>query len=209
MPKKLFISARPLEFAEIAATKVAQGKTFNNEEEYYQAAHAVDKDLSTQASPNTDDGAGWLKLEFGKTHFIHKVVIYYRFYNYWYDPSSWCVQSEANFKSCVDVSNNVDVSVYQGEVKQNSCGTLQLTYGLEQSDQIYTLICNTEGDTVKLSKTTEHISVFEVAVVGKGMQLLLSYTKKSTMTKGLIRAFQCHVQIILMRLFSSKAAFNI
>ena len=83
----------------------------------------------------------------------------------------------ANFKACVDNHNNVDVSVYQGEVKQNSCGTLQLTYGLEQSDQIYTLICNAEGDTVKLSKTTEYISVFEVVVVGKGMQLLLSYTK--------------------------------
>ena len=173
MLTKLLISVRPLEFAEITSTTVTQGKTFDNSEEY----QAVDKDLSTQASTYTDDGAGWLKLEFGKTYFIHKIVIYYRFFNNWYDPSSWCVQSEANFKSCVDVSNNVDVSVYQGEVKEKSCGTLQLTYGLEQSDQIYTLICNAEGDTVKLSKTTEYISVFEVAVVGKGMQLLLSYTK--------------------------------
>ena len=164
MLTKLLISVRPLEFAEITSTTVTQGKTFDNSEEY----QAVDKDLSTQASTYTDDGAGWLKLEFGKTYFIHKIVIYYRFFNNWYDPSSWCVQSEANFKSCVDVSNNVDVSVYQGEVKQKSCGTLQITYGLEQSDQIYTLICNTEGDTVKLSKTTGHISVFEVIVVGKG-----------------------------------------
>ena len=55
-----------------------------------------------------------------------------------------------------------------GEVKQKSCGTLQLTYGLEQSDQIYTLICNTEGDTVKLSKTTGDIAVREVVVVSTG-----------------------------------------
>ena len=65
----------------------------------------------------------------------------------------------------MDADNNVDVSVYQGDVKQKSCGTLQLTYGLEQSDQIYTLICNTEGDTVKLSKSTGNIAVNELVVI--------------------------------------------
>ena len=65
----------------------------------------------------------------------------------------------------MDLDNNVDVSVYQGEVKQKSCGTLQLTYGLEQSDQIYTLICNSNGDTVKLSKSTKTIAVSEVLVL--------------------------------------------
>ena len=54
------------------------------------------------------------------------------------------------------------------EVKQRSCGTLQLTYGLEQSDQIYTLICNTEGDTVKLSKDTGFIAVYEVILISTG-----------------------------------------
>ena len=177
MLTKLFISVRPLELAEISATTVTQGKTRDNNEKDFKAAHAVDKDLSTQAATNTDDGAGWLKLEFGKTYFIHKVIFYNRFYNNWYDPSNWCVRSEANFKSCKDGNKNVDLSVYQGKAKQKSCGTLQITYGLKQSDQIHTLICNSEGDIVKLSKTTGHISVFEVAVVGKGMQLLLSYTK--------------------------------
>ena len=118
-----------------------------------------------------------MKLEFDKTYFIHKVIFYNRLYNNWYDPSNWCVRNEANFKSCNDGNKNVDVSVYQGEAKQNSCGTLQITYGLEQSDQINSLICNTEGDTVKLSKTTGYLSVFEVAVTGKSMQLLISYTK--------------------------------
>ena len=64
----------------------------------------------------------------------------------------------------MDINNNVDVSVYQGEVKQKSCGTLQLTYGLEQSDQIYTLLCNAKGDTVKLSKSTGNIAVFDTAI---------------------------------------------
>ena len=69
--------------------------------------------------------------------------------------------------SCVDNGKNVSVSVHQGEVKQKSCGTLNLTYGLEQSDQIYTLLCNTEGDTVKLSKDHGNIVVLEMAVTGK------------------------------------------
>ena len=63
--------------------------------------------------------------------------------------------------------NNVDVSVYQGEVKQKSCGTLQLTNGLEQADQIYTLSCDSEGDTVKLSKSIGNILVAEVVVTGE------------------------------------------
>ena len=67
----------------------------------------------------------------------------------------------------------MDVSVYQGEVKQKSCGTLQLTTGLKQSDQIYTLLCNTEGDTVKLSKglsySYSYIAVCEVAVIKQGI----------------------------------------
>ena len=116
------------------------------------------------AATHTDNGAGWLTLEFDKAYFIHKVVVYYWFYTGWYDPNNWCTHSEANFRRCVDNHNNVDVSVYQGDIKQKSCGTLQLTYGLEQSDQIYTLLCNTEGDTVKLSKDTGDIAVCEVVV---------------------------------------------
>ena len=137
-------------------------------DEVYGAAHAVDKDFSTAAITHTDDGAGWIKLEFDKTYLIHKVVIYYRFFTNWYHPSNWCPQSESNFRWCVDYDNNVDVSVYQGEELQKSCGTLQLSYGLEQSDQIYTLLCNTEGDTVKLSKSLGNIVVMEVAVTSTG-----------------------------------------
>ena len=70
-----------------------------------------------------------------------------------------------NFKDCADSDTNTDVSVYQGEVQQKSCGTLQLTNGPEQSDQIYTLLCNAEGDTVKFSKSHGQISVYEVAII--------------------------------------------
>ena len=143
---------------------MTQGKTYEDNEDYYAAAHVIDKDLSTLAATHTDNGAGWIKLELDKTYFIHKVVIYTRFYIDWY-TKSWCTKNEAIFKACVDSDNNVDVSVYQGEVKQKSCGTLQLTYGLEQSDQIYTLLCNTEGDTVKLSKDTGVTAIYEIAII--------------------------------------------
>ena len=160
------ISVRQKEIAEITPTRVTQGATLDNNKEQYGAANAVDKDLSTKSGAQ----ASWLKLELGKIHQVHMIRIYYTFYTNWYDPKrdDWCTKNVGNFKACVNSHNNVDVSVYQGEVKQKSCGTLQLTYGLEQSDQIYTLICNTEGDTVKLSKTTEWISVFEVAVIRTG-----------------------------------------
>ena len=130
---------------------------------------ALDKDLTTATTVQTDNGNGelWLKVEFDKTHFIDKVVIYYMFYTNWFD-SKGCQKNERAFKACVNKSNNVEVSVYQGEVKQKDCGTLQLTYGLEQSDQIYTLLCNIEGDTVKLRKPSSEreIRVFEIVVIG-------------------------------------------
>jgi hypothetical protein len=96
------------------------------------------------------------------------IKIYFVFYTNWYDSNYWCARSEDLFKICVDRCNNVDVSVYEGDAKQKSCGTLVLTNGLEQSDQIYTLICNTEGDTVKLSKDTGCIAAFEIVVTGIG-----------------------------------------
>ena len=96
------------------------------------------------------------------------MFIYYDFYTNWFIPERRCAQSEANFRQCVDKDSNVDVSVYQGEVEQKSCGTLQLTYGLEQSDQIYTLLCNAEGDNMRLSKVAGRILVFEVAVTVSG-----------------------------------------
>ena len=148
--------------AEITPKNVTQGDTITE----YKAQHAIDMDLSTTSATRTNGDKGWLKLEFDKTYFIHKVVIYYMFYTDWYDSTTTagCVESVDIFKSCADINNNVDVSVYQGEVKQKSCGTLQLNYGLEQSDQIYTLLCMTKGDTVKLSKSEGHIVVFELAV---------------------------------------------
>ena len=150
---------------------VNHGRTLNDNEAWYAAAHAIDGYLSTKSVTSTSNGAGWLKLKFDKTYFINKVVIYYMFMTNWYSPNTWCTRSESNFRTCVNQHTNVDVSVYQGEVKQKSCGTLQLTNGLKQSDQIYTLLCNTEGNTVKLIKSSHVIEVCEAVVVALGKSL--------------------------------------
>ena len=152
--------------AEITPVSVTQQKTLNGAENAYKAAHAVDKDLSTRSVAEPVDGEVWLKLEFGRTYFIHSITIYQIFYTNWYDAASWCVKSDSNYRACKDVYTNVDIAVYQGDEKQADCGTLQMTYGLEQEDQIYTFTCNTEGDTVLLSKTSDRIVVFEIVVTG-------------------------------------------
>ena len=146
---------------------MTQGATDKGDELGSGAWRAIDKDLSTTSRTQTADGTGWFKIEFDSVNFIHKVIIYSRFYTDWFKRIS-CSKSVSGFENCVDDINNVDVSVYKGEVKQKSCGTLQLTYGLEQSDQIYTLICNIEGDNVKLSKSTGRIMVYEIIVTGIG-----------------------------------------
>ena len=112
-----------------------------------------------------------MKLEFDKTYFIRDIRVYHKFYTGWYDPDDWCIESEDNFRKCVDKQSDVDVSIYQGEVKSKSCGTLQFQRGLEQSDQVYTLACNTAGDTVKFSKAIETLNLFEVVTKGTGNYL--------------------------------------
>ena len=131
------------------------------------AAYAIDKDLSRDAITSTDDGYGMLEIEYGRTFFLRKVIMYYRFYTNWFYPKIWCAQKVENFKVCVGNHRNVDVSVYQGEVKQKSCGTFSPTYALEQSGQIYTLNCYAVGDKVRFTKTTPKFVIASGADIGK------------------------------------------
>ena len=176
LKKKLFVemhknnplSERDKEEGEITPTRVTQGRRLNDNPTGYFAEHATDGFLSTKSATSPKNGETWLKIEFDKNYSIHKVVIYYMFVTNWYNPNTWCSKNEARLTTCADNHSNVDVSVYQGDVKQKSCGKLQLTNGLEQSDQIYTLLCMAEGDTVKLSKNSGVIEVCELVVVASG-----------------------------------------
>ena len=153
---------------EIIPTKATNGKTFNDNTRKA-ASSAVDKDLETDATLEaTTDEEAWMKLEFDREYLIDRVIVYNRFYNNWFRNTVNCVQSLENYKGCVDHLKDVEVSVYQGDVKQKSCGTLRPNYGLEQTDQIYTLICNAKGDAVKLSKNSGRFPVWEVVVTKSG-----------------------------------------
>ena len=161
-----FISVISKQFAEIVPMSVTQGKTWHNYEACCAATHAIDKDLSTGSATETVNEAGWLKLKFDSTYSVHKIIVHFWFYNNWYLANDGCVQNSAVWKQCVDDANNVDVSVYKGDAHQKSCGTLHFTYALDQADQIYTLVCDTEGDTVILSKDTGPVmAMYEVIVI--------------------------------------------
>ena len=141
------------------------------EVECCQIENAIDKVISTSAEIVIGDSKSeaWLKVEFGEVKFIHKVTVYFRFYTHWYRPSNNCVRNVETFKECVDRENDVELLALQGETVSKVCGTFQRTYGPEQSDQMYTLVCNTEGDSIKLRKEGGRgLKILEVVVTGRG-----------------------------------------
>ena len=76
----MLVSELDREIAELIPRRASQGKTLDNNEKSFAAAHAIDKDLVTAAVAKTHGGAGWLKLMFDKTYFIKNIVIYYKFF---------------------------------------------------------------------------------------------------------------------------------
>ena len=79
--------------------------------------------------------------------------------------------------------------MYQGEVERKSCGTLKLTHGLEQSDQIYTMVCNTQGDAVKFSKVGGEIRIWEIVVIGTGKTLKNIFTTKKELLLIMLNSY--------------------
>ena len=164
--------------AEIIPIKATNGKTVNDNENKG-ASRAVDKNLRTDAAVEaTSEEEAWIKLEFDSEYFIHRVIIYNRFYNDWF-TDGLCAQSYYNFKICISNQKNVAVSVLKGEVMQKSCGKLQPTNGQEQADQIYTMICNARGDTVRLKKNSGKFHIWEVVVTGPGESQLDNFRRGS------------------------------
>ena len=131
---------------------------------------AIDKNLATHAIVRFVDSTTtpelWMKLKLAETGLIYKIVIYQIFFSGCYDPTGRCVRTVADYQLCKDEYINTDVSVYLGEVKQRSCGTLQTTYGLEQADQVYTFICSVRGDVVMLTKSQKQLRVDEIVITG-------------------------------------------
>ena len=69
---------------------------------------------------------------------------------------------------------NVNVKVYLGYLEQKSCGKLELSTGQSEEDQIYSVFCNVEGDSIMLisedksSGLHQQIAVREIIITGKG-----------------------------------------
>ena len=95
----LFSALQPVT-GELTPVTTTQLKSYDDDEDQYKAAHAVDKDLSTVSVAETKNGETWLKLEFERNYFIHTITIYHQFYTNWYDPAHWCVQSYSNYQTC-------------------------------------------------------------------------------------------------------------
>ena len=153
---------------ELSPINVTQSNNFKQ----YKATFATDRNLKTESVAVPVNGEVWFKVDYGKSHFIHKIVIYQVFWSDFYLNDNWCVKSPNNYASCKDSHRNVDVSVYLGEEHQKSCGTLQLTNELEQADQIYTFFCDVEGDSIRLSKKSEQISIYEIVVTSLQGEIL-------------------------------------
>jgi hypothetical protein len=98
------------EVAEITATKVTQSAIYESDEKSYGPANAFDKYLSTEASVVQSNEVCRMKADLGNTYYIHKILIYYRFYRNWFYPNQWCAQNVSNYEYCVNKDNNVDVS---------------------------------------------------------------------------------------------------
>ena len=153
-----------------------------------EVVHAFDRDPSTISATESKYGTGnfdpesaWLQLQLERVHFVHKVVIYGIFYTKWYNPTHWCIQSTYNFEKCIEFYTNVNVKVYLGYVEQKSCGNLELSTKQSEDDQIYTVFCNVEGDSImliseeKILGKNQQIAVREVVITGKGICHLSIY----------------------------------
>ena len=116
-----------------------------------------------------EDGPAWFRIEFDGPQFVHKIKFYNKFFTNWFRQNNRCVKNDEEWKKCIDEDTNIDISVPQGNTETKYCGAIQLTYKLEQADQIYTLICNAVGDAVVLSKTNEELKIYEIVVIGKGL----------------------------------------
>ena len=71
----------------------------------------------------------------------------------------------------------MSISVHRGSAKKKECGTLELTYGLEQSDQIYHMNCGAKGDTMKFRKYSGNIVLYEVVISGSGRCKIKTHEK--------------------------------
>ena len=137
---------------EIIPASVAHSQTFNNDEEKYAAAHAIDLDLDTvSATMAGSDGRMWLKVKLGKLICIEQVI--------WYRSDG----SPRQIHTC----SSTDCT----DCTHSSCDSFSLTVSIEgtSTDDLPPTIPDCKyGDTVKLEKISgSSFVVYEIAITGK------------------------------------------
>ena len=132
------------------------------------ATFFIDHDISTYSVALVSGESVWVDLNLGGLHYIHRVTIYYNFYTDWWPDSSsafnWCQESLSNWDGCTAANANPHVSVFANGANQKLCGTLQISSGLTQKDHIYTFLCHSKGDAVRMHKASRFILFADIIV---------------------------------------------
>lgn len=85
---------------------------------------------------------------------------------------------QAQWEYCLRSDSGMDVSVYQGEDKVKSCGTLVLDPSrTEREEQVYSFSCDVIGDVVFLSKSDNNIVLYELQTIVSGIIIVMHYAK--------------------------------
>ena len=147
----------------------SHGEVFGKNAEKHGSKHAFDGNLETKSATRE-----WLKLEFGRSYFIHRVVIYFQFFAGWYDSTDYCVQDLAKFSICAKGRNGTKVAVHEGDKEKKSCGQIVTTLRPNQKDQIHDLVCNVRGNAVVISEGENgFVAIQEVVIQSTGKQISL------------------------------------
>ena len=98
------------------------------------------------------------------TRLLHRRAAFYT--DWWPDSTQhrWCQSSLLNWNTCKTNHNKPQVSVFANGTSQKLCGTLQISSGLTQKDHIYTFLCHSKGDAVRMHKASVHISFADIIV---------------------------------------------
>ena len=137
---------------EIIADGVEHSHTYEDNEEKYAAARAIDLDFGTWSGISAgSDGKSWLKVNLAKLYCIHQVIRYHSDGSPYY---TW---------TC----SNTDCSTCEGD---SLCSTFSLTTSIERpsSDDLPLIPDCKYGDTVTLERVNGgSFWVSEIAVTSK------------------------------------------
>ena len=132
---------------------------------HFTPSNIIDRDLGTEAAAKAANGLLWIKLEFGSIRYITHITYYNFFFTDWFFPSDPCMGSLSRYYGCLADNSNIIIEIKSSGKLIQTCGTVELTNGPNQSDQIYSFKCIAYGDEVLVRKNgTSTIFLSEMVV---------------------------------------------